>query len=247
LLVIFVGAAETGFRLALRRTTETSDRDAAEITTIQAAVLGLLALLLGFTFSMAASRFEARKELVRDEANAIGAAWLRAQLLPEPQQANAARLLRRYVDTRFELQDASRAPDALGGVHARTGEIQNQLWVEAMAAAERDPRSVMTGLFVQSLNDMIDMHGKQMAAVRNRIPGSIFALLCFVAVVAVGLTGYGSGAARKRNFVLTLVVSLLVTAVITLIVDLHRPTRGFITVDQQNMIDTRDSMGGRAR
>ena len=248
LMVLFLGASEAGLRLG-RRLSPAGDHivDLQELSTIQAAVLGLLGLLLGFTFSMAASRFEARKELLRDEVNAIGTAYLRTQLLQEPYKSNAARLLRQYVDTRLELQEAGHVPENLAGVNARTVRLQDQLWAEAVAAADRDTRSVMTGLFIQALNDMIDMHGKQLAALRNRIPFPIFVLLCLVAIAALAMTGYGCGVDRNRNFPLTLTMSLVIASVIWLIIDLHRPTQGLIAIDQQNVIELRESMRAAPR
>ncbi len=248
LMVLFLGASELGLHLGRRLSRDSDhDRDLQEMSTIQAAVLGLLALLRGFTFSMAASRFEARKELVRDEANAIGTTYLRAQLLPEPYKSNAARLLRQYVDTRLELQQAGHIPESLAGINVRTAHLQDQLWSEAVAAADKDPRSVPTGLFIQSLNDTIDMHAKQVAQLRNRIPFPIFLLLCLVAIAAMAMTGYGCGVDRDRNFPLTLTMSLVIASVIVLIVDLHRPTQGLITIDQRNLIELRESMSAAPR
>jgi hypothetical protein len=248
LMVLFLGASEAGLRLGRRVSLGGGQaRDLQEMSTIQAAVLGLLALLLGFTFSMAASRFEARKELVRDEVNSIGTTYLRTQLLQEPYRSNTARLLRQYVDTRLELQEVGHVPQALAGVNVRTAHLQDQLWSEAVAAADRDPRSVPTGLFIQSLNDMIDMHGKQVAALRNRVPFPIFMLLCFVAVAAMAMTGYGCGLDRDRNFPLTLTMALVIASVIWLIVDLHRPSQGLITVDQQSLIELRESVRATPR
>lgn len=241
LLLLLLCAAEVGYQLA-RRARPGTQVEAPEVGAIQGAVLGLLALLLGFSFSMTALRFEARKELIRDEANAIGTVYLRTSLLPEPQRTTVRALLRQYVDTRFELQAVGYIPDALKDADTRSAQLQAQLWAQAVTAAERAPASVMTGLFIASLNDMIDMHGKQLAAIRNHIPGPIFFLLIFVAVVAVGLTGYGSGPRHVHSATMTLLVSLLVAAVILLVVDLHRPVRGLITVDTTSMRDVRDSM-----
>jgi hypothetical protein len=248
LMILFLGASEIGLRLGRRLWQGSSDnRDLQEMSTIQAAVLGLLALLLGFTFSMAASRFEARKDLLRDEVNAIGTTYLRAQLLAEPQRSNVVRLLRQYIDTRLELQEAGHTAEGLAGVNARTASLQDQIWAEAVTAADRDPRSVPTGLFIQALNEMIDMHGKQVAALRNLIPFPIFVLLCLVAIAAMAMTGYGCGVDRNRNFPLTLTMALVIASVIWLIVDLHRPTRGLIAIDQQSLIDLRDSIGAATR
>jgi hypothetical protein len=241
LLLVMLGAAEVGFRLA-RRNTAGTHQALPEVAPIQGAILGLLALLLGFSFSMAASRFEERKALIRDEANAIGTAYLRTSLLPEPQRTAVRALLAQYVATRFELQAKGYTPSGLKTADAASGRLHGQLWAQAAAAAEQAPTSVMAGLFIASLNDLIDMHGKQVAAMRNRIPASIFFLLFFVAVAALGLTGYGSGPRHVHSAVLTLVVSLLVVSVITLIIDLHRPVRGMITVDMASMRDVRDGM-----
>jgi hypothetical protein len=246
LLVLLLGAAETGYRLA-RRATAGTQETIPEVAAIQGATLGLLALLLGFSFSMAATRFEARKELIRDEANAIGTVYLRTSLLPEPQRTAVRVLLRQYVETRFELQAVGYIPEQLKAVDANAGRLQGQLWAYAVTAAEQAPDSVMIELFVASLNDMIDMHGKQLAAMRNRIPAAIFFLLFFVAIVAVGLTGYGSGPRHARSATLTLLVSLLVAAVIMLVVDLHRPVRGMIVVDMASLRDVRDSMNPAPR
>lgn len=246
LLVLLLCAAEVGYRFARRAAAGTHEL-IPEVAAIQGATLGLLALLLGFSFSMAASRFEARKELIRDEANAIGTVYLRTSLLPEPQRTAVRALMKQYVETRFELQAVGYTPSALKAADANAGRFQAQLWTQTVTAAEQAPTSVMIGLFVASLNDMIDMHGKQVAAMRNRIPAPIFFLLFFVAVVAVGLTGYGSGPRHARSATLTLFVSLLVTAVIILVVDLHRPVRGLITVDMASMRDVRDSMQPAAK
>ena len=212
---------------------------AIEIQSIQGAVLGLLALLLGFTFAMAAERFQARKDLLRDESNAIGTVALRTALLPEPQRSNIVKLLPGYVDTRIELQQKGYLPDAVRDVSARAGKLQAQIWAEAVAAAERAPQSVMVALFVSALNDMIDMDGKQLAALRNRIPVPIFLLLFLVAFVAVGITGYGSGQRHRESASLTVLVSLLIAAVIILVVDLHRPTRGLIALDLSSLTQVR--------
>jgi hypothetical protein len=237
LMVSFVGAAEIGFQLAAHRRSALDDAATTQSATVQASVLGLLALLLGFTFAMAVSRFDAREQLVIDEANAIGTALLRAQLLPDPQKGNATRLLRSYVEIRLEFHETSGRNAALDDIGAKTKHMQNALWTEARAAAERDPHAVMVGLFVASLNEMFDAAGKQLAAVRNRVPIGIFAVLFFVAVIAVGFTGYGPGIAETRNLRVTLLVSLLIATVILLIVDLDRSTSGIVKISPQSLID----------
>jgi hypothetical protein len=229
-LLFLLLASELGFRLA-RRVHPGGEAPASEVSAIQGAVLGLLALLLGFTFSLAMARFEARKELVRNEANVIGTAYLRSELLPEPQRDHVARLMREYLETRFELQRRGFARQALGAIHLHSGKLQAQMWNDVMTAAKAAPDSEMMSLVVSSMNELIDTHGLQMAAVRSRVPISVFMLLVGVAVASLGLTGYASGPHHRQSLVLNVVVSVLITAVVMLIFDLHRPSRGIITVN----------------
>jgi hypothetical protein len=241
LFALMLAASEIGFTLA-RRFHAAGGAPSSEVSAIQGAVLGLLALLLGFSFSVAMSRFEARKELIRDEANVIGTAYLRTELLPEPHRTNVARAMRQYLDTRFELQKLGFAPDALRATHRRSGELQARMWADITTVARAHPESETMALVVSSMNELIDAHGMQMAAVRNRVPSSIFALLFCVAIASLGLTGYASGPFHRQNAALTFVVALLVTAVILLIFDLHRPARGVITVDLSAYEDLRAAL-----
>jgi hypothetical protein len=241
LLVLMFVASEVGFQLA-RRFHVAGEAPSSEVPAIQGAVLGLLALLLGFTFSLAMSRFEARKELIRDEANVIGTAYLRTELLPEPQRTSVARAMRQYLETRFELQERGFAPDALRATHRRASELQSRMWADVTAVAKTQPESEMMSLVVSAMNELIDTHGMQMAAIRNRVPSSTFALLFCVAIASLGLTGYASGPFHRQNAALTFVVAVLITAVILLIFDLHRPSRGVITVDLSAFEDLRASL-----
>ena len=244
-LVLLMGAAHVGYRLAQRQPSRAEA--ASQIAAVQGAVFGLLALLLAFTFSLAISRFDTRKEMLRDEANAIGTTYLRAQLLPEPMRSRVPPLLRAYVGTRFELHEVSFVPARLREVSRRSGALHTRLWEEAVAASRTDRESKVIPLFVMSLNEMIDMHAKHLAAIRNLIPPWLFMLLFAVALVALGVTGYGSGPNRTQAFVLNALMALVITAVTMLIFDLHRPARGFIRVDMAPMVDLRDGMGAGSR
>jgi hypothetical protein len=237
LIALFAAAAEIGYRLAARRRAELDEASTSQAATIQAAVLGLLALLLGFTFAMAVSRFEARARLVTDEANAIGTSVLRARLLPEPQRTNATRLLRSYVDHRIAFHEASGSAYARDGLAEKTAALQDALWGEAAAAAALDPRSVPFGLFLTAINDVIDVAGRQDGAARDRVPAGVFGVLALVAVIAVAFVGYGPGVPERRNLRVTLLVSLLFATVIMLIVDLDRPTSGLVRVSPRGLLD----------
>ncbi|MGD0216244.1 MAG: hypothetical protein ABSC45_01870 [Desulfobaccales bacterium] len=238
----FLLATEAGFLLGRRSQATIGDHQISQIYTIQAAALGLLALLLGFTFSMAVSRYDARKQVVLEESNAIGTTFLRAQLLPEPPREEVSNLLRRYVEVRLEFYEAGNNQKILREVKDKTERLQNQLWTDGAALGEKDPRAVTTGLFLQSLNEMIDLNAKRISALENHVPVVTLVLLYFVAIMATGLIGYGCGLSGVRKFFVTIILSILISAVIMVIIDLNRPSMGLIRVNQQRMLDLRDSL-----
>ena len=161
------------------------------VEALQSAVLVLLALLLGFTFAMAVSRFDTRKGLVLEEANAIGTTSLRAQFLSEPQRSEALALLRQYVSARLDFYGAGIDQVRLEAASAAAQGIMNRLWALAVTAAAADPRSVPTGLFAQSLNDLIDANEKRRVALDNHVPEAVVYLLLLV-------SDHGAGARRLR-------------------------------------------------
>src|SRR5262245_3996018 len=140
---------------------------------LEGPMLGLLALIVGFTFAMALSRFEARRDAVLSEANAIGTTALRARLLPEPHRAEVLKLLREYVKIRVDVTQQSNPRANSAATIERSNAIQESLWLHAKAVAEKDNAMVPTGLFIQTLNDMIDSQAKRLAALRNRVPNIV--------------------------------------------------------------------------
>lgn len=240
--VLLLLTAEAGFRLARHARLE-NGQVSSQASAIQGAVLGLLALLLGFTFSLAVSRFEARKEIWRDEANAIGTTYLRAQLLPEPMSTRVQTLLRSYVETRFELAAFGHDAARVRAVHARSSALQTEMWNQVLAVARgREVDAEIVTLFAASLNQTIDLHNTRLAAIRNHVPAAIFLLLFLVAAASLGLTGYVSGPNHRQSFVLNTLVAALITLVTLLTFDLHRPTRGFITLKTTVLDELRDSV-----
>jgi len=235
-LGMLLAVTEIGFRRGRRRD-GSANATVTQITTLQAAAFGILALLIGFTFAMALSRFEERRDVVLAEANAIGTVGLRAQLLPQPQADDAIPLLRRYVDLRLRLVEANLDPDELRLVVSQSLELQQALWADAVTAIVADPRPAVSGLFTQALNEMIDLHAKRLAALTNHVPDTVFVLLYMVAAIALGFAGYGCGLGRTRNLVVTTVMAFLVVLTITLIQDIDRLRRGLIHVSQQPIVD----------
>lgn len=241
-LAIVATSVEAGYRMGRYRLASEQDKlreQDAPVAVIVAATLGLLAFLLGFTFSLAATRFDARRLIVLEESNAIGTAYLRAGLLPEPIGAEARKLLREYVDVRLRAPHAASIDRSV----AESTALHGAMWSNTKEAAERDPHSIMTGLFVQSMNEVIDLHAKRvLLALHNRVPLMVWLALYFVTAVAMATVGYLGGLANSRRSWAIVALALTFSAVIYLIGDLDRPQEGLLRVGQQSMVDLQDSL-----
>jgi hypothetical protein len=238
-LAIILAASEIGWQLAARD----GGLAGGNVSTLESAMLGLLALIIGFTFAMALSRFEARRVALLNEANAIGTTALRARLLPEPHRKDILKLLKEYVQIRIDIVQSGHSLTELRTVVDRSNVIQEALWQQAKAVVVKDNSMVPTGLFIQTLNEMIDDQEKRLAALRNRVPNVVLVGLFGIAAIAGGFAGYASGLDPKRNRLPVYIMGFLVSAVILLIFDLDRPSSGFITNDQQSMVDVAASIG----
>lgn len=230
-LALILGAGEIGHWLGERA----ARRGAPGVSTLEGAILGLLALMIGFTFSMALSRFEARRDGVVVEAAAIGTTALRARLLPAPHNREAVKLLRDYVQLRLDIARRPVSPQEFNAMISRSNGIQEALWQQAKAVVAKDNAVVPTGLFVQSLNEMIDDQEKRLAAFNNRLPIIVLIALYGVSIIGIGFAGYGSGIESKRTRVPVYITGALVATMVLLIQDIDRPGAGFIKVSQQPM------------
>jgi hypothetical protein len=230
---------EGGYRLGTYRRRCSEQEDRPPVGEMVAATLALLAFLLAFTFSLAASRFDVRRGLVVEEANAIGTTYLRAAMLPEPRRSEVRGLLREYVDVRLEAVE----PGKLGRSIARSQELHARLWDHAAAAGRENPASIVVGLFIGSLNEVIDLHTKRlMLGAGNRIPGAIWMALYFVTIIGTAVMGYHTGLAGSGRSLAMLALVLSFSAVMALIADLDRPQEGILRVSQEAMSHLRDSL-----
>jgi hypothetical protein len=233
-IVFILAASEAGRLLGVRAIGRGGD----DVSTLEGAILGLLALMIGFTFAMALSRFEARRDAVLTEANAIGTTALRARLLPAPHNVDINKLLQEYVRIRLAITQQVLSPTELNAAIRRSNEIQEALWQQTKLVTAKDSGMVPTGLFIQTLNEMIDTQGRRLEALRNRVPNIVLIALYGVAIVAGALTGFANGLEARHVRLPVYVAGLLVASVILLIEDLDRPNAGFIKTSQQPMIDT---------
>lgn len=223
---------EVGWRIGNYRRQHYELEGKAPISAAVGATLGLLAFLLAFTFGMAANRFDARKQNVLQEANAIGTTYLRADFLPEQVRDEVRSLLREYVAHRAGGMASIMTPAGM----EKSADLLEQLWtISASVANAHD--SEATALYIESLNQMIDIDASRITALRNRIPESIWLMLTIVAIFSLASMGYQFGLTGIRSWPVTILLVIVFTTVITLIADLDRPQAGLVQVSQQPLLD----------
>jgi hypothetical protein len=232
--ILIAGAAGIGAWIG--RQPREAAKGGADFGTLAGAALGLLALLLGFSFSLALSRYEVRRSLVLEEANAIGSTANFALMLPQPGQAPILSLLRDYTAVRIGL-GVSFDPSKLARDVAQSVDLQTRLWQQAVTVTAAAPQSLPAYRFVASLNEMNNIHERRLTALRYHVPGEVTLMLIAVAMVAMGFTGYHSGVSGSRRPTATLIMSLTISVVIMLVVDLDRPARGLVQVPVQPLTD----------
>ena len=201
------------------------------------AALALLGLLIAFTFSLALSRYDSRRELVVTEANAIGTAWLRAGLAGDAAGPRLQAQIARYADIRLRLPERGQA-DA---VEQATGRAQAELWA-AMRTAIADVPPPVAATIVSATNEMFDVASARKAEREARIPGRVIEVLMLYALMSAAIVGYVLGRSGRRHRLVTAVLFILLTLALLLILDLDRPWSGAITVSQQPLIDARATM-----
>jgi hypothetical protein len=234
IIILTVAAAELGNWIGLRF--RGGQIGGADIGTLTGAALGLLALLLAFSFSIALSRYDVRRDMVLEEANAIGSTANFALMLPDPSQGPILSLLRDYAAVRVEL-GVPFDPAKMERDIARSLNLQTRLWQQAVALTRAAPQSLPTYRFVASLNEMNNIHERRLTGLRFHVPTEVMLMLVGVAMVAMGFTGYNAGVTGAHRRIANLIMSVMIAVLIMLVVDLDRPSRGLIQVPVQAMVD----------
>lgn len=242
-LLIFavVGGACLAGALAGRYLRRHTDTLREPMGVLQAALLGIVGLILAFGLSLAVGRYEARRASVVAEANAIGTTYLRAQLIAEPARTESLDLLRRYADLALQVTEEIPASSAMKRTMAAESAVQRRLWSLAGEAIAGAPTASAPRLYVDSLNDMIDQQTVRSAALNNRVPGAVLGLEVIAAAVALGLLALYL-AVLGRGPVSVIAAAVLVTLLLLVTFDLDRPTRGLITVPATPLESVRASM-----
>jgi hypothetical protein len=208
-----------------------------DLDIIVSATLTLLGLIIGFSFSMAISRYDQRKNYEEAEANAIGTEYLRADLLPSADRSNARALLRNYLDQRILFYE-TRDDNALSQIDATTAQLQTELWSAVRTPAGAQP-TPMLALAVSGMNDVLNSQGYTQAAWWNRIPPGAWFLMAAVAICSNVLIGYDS---RRARAIRLLVLPLILCSAFYAIADIDSPRRGAIRVHPQNLISLAQSL-----
>jgi hypothetical protein len=203
-------------------------------------LLALLAFLLAITMGMASDRFDTRRGLVLEEANSMGTTYLRAGYLPEPASGEIRNLFREYVPLRVAPSDRA----TLRANIQRSEELLAQMWSVAEAEAKVTQQGDLMALFLESLNETIDLNESRIAAgVYARVPATILWLLVIGSVLTLAMVGYSAGLTKRRDLLSAIVLILALGAVLALVIDLDQPREGFVQVSQQPIIDLQEQIG----
>ena len=228
LVVITFGATTAGL-LAGRRVSEHRDTLRDPLSVVQGALLTLVALVLAFGLAMAVGRHDARRAAVADDANAIGTTYLRAETLQEPERSLSLALLKRYTDQSLDLSHTVPGSAAEHRTIAAESALQRRLWHSAVQALDAAPSRSAPRLYVESLNEMIDMQTTRVAALDNRVPYAIVLFEVLGVALALGLTAFYL-AVLSRGEVAVFLTAGVLTLLLFVSFDLDRPTRGFIEI-----------------
>jgi hypothetical protein len=231
-------AHEIGFWLGslTRSTDEPFDRQVALVRTSTAA---LVAFLIGFAFSGAASRFINRQDIVVKEANALGTAYLRADTISEPQRSELKAALKEYTADRVTLLSREE-PDQIAPLLAKVPGLHERMWRSAIKATQDN--APLMAMVLPPINEVIDLHSMHLAMARRHLPVPIMAMLLGVAAIGVGMIGFGNGRVGRRFSVLDAVYGVVLAAALWMTIDLDYPGIGLIRVSNLPIVETLASM-----
>lgn len=234
IITLFV---EVGYRLGDSAHRRSEDEKESPVSAISGSVLALLAFVMAFTFAIVSDRYDARKGLVREEANALRTAYLRADFLPEPDRNEAKAMLREYVGLRAGVTQAEDLEQVRQSV-VQTSEIQRQLWDMAVENARKDMNSDVAALYIESLNDIVGIQALRVAVgLQARIPAAIWAALFVLVGLGMLAVGYQTAIAGSRRSWAAVILAVSFSLVIVLIALLDRPQSRFLAVSQQPLVD----------
>ena len=240
-----VACLEFGYRVGQRRLTPEADELSKSPNLLSGSVYTLLGLLLSFSFSLTVQRFESRRHLVIDEANAIGTAYLRVDLLQPNDQPGMRHEFQRFTDAQIKLGEQLNSGQNISDQIKTTQSAQHRIWELAMTAYESDPHESTRILFTPAINQMFDLASTRIEASETRMPGMIYLLLVLLSFASAVLAGRGLAGRPNREWGHRIVFSAVLALVLFVILDLDDPRQGSIRIDHadQMLQDLRSSMG----
>lgn len=248
-LVLFCSillAIEVGYRLGRKKQVAASDPIKSQFSAIQGSLLGLVSLLLGFSFSLAVNHYDHRSKAMVEEVNAIGTTYLRAHSLPPTVKKETLDLLRKYVDVRVQASQITLADKVSREPLLReASQIRTKLWSLAIQSAKDDDRVTTSGLYIQALGGLIDSYTARDEVLNRHIPEIVIISLLLTFILAGGVLGYTSGAAGHRPTTPVFLFVAIVVIIVSIIIDLDRPHRGFIQVTQKNMLELQQEVNNQ--
>lgn len=247
LLASMAGALHLGRTIGQRLRKETNEASNEHVNALQATLLGLLALLLGFTLSLSLQRYDERSAAVVTEANAISNAYDNVRLVPEPHAEPLRGLLREYAHERVEAGRLSVvASDERGGRVDRAHHLQREIVGLAGAIPTETMSAPLKAYFLTSLDGAFDAYSMREAGLERHVPEPVLWLLFLTFVASGGVVGYSMGLNGARTLAATHILVVLIVVLVFIIIDLDRPRRGLVLVDQQSMVDLEAGMETQA-
>jgi hypothetical protein len=246
LLLLFGGmllSMEAGRRLRVKHQ-QSAPGESTGFGTLEGAVFGLMGLLLAFTFSGAANRFDHRRDLIVEEANRIGTAYLRIELLPQAARGPLRHEFRDYLDSRLETYRVGTDSVRIAQLLQQTAQHQGQIWKMTVAAIDQASSPAVAALMVPSLNEMFDIVTTRTAVTQMHPPAVVWMMLGGLTLVCSWLAGYGMGGSVRRNWLHTLTFASIVALTLYVIIDMEYPRMGLIRVTATDRVlqDVRDSL-----
>ncbi|MBK8794369.1 MAG: DUF4239 domain-containing protein [Holophaga sp.] len=242
LFLLLLLLVEVGRRLGIRQVK--ADPEHRGIGPIEGALFALLGLLIAFTFSGAENRFQARRQLIVQEANAIGTAYLRVDLLPPQEQPRMRENFRQYLDSRLAVYQRLQEPTASHAARARAEALQAEIWGQAVRCAQTASTTLPGMLLLPALNDMIDITTTRAVALQTHPPKIVYGILFGLTLLSALMAGHAMAASRARSWLHILCYAGIMVLALVVIVDFEYPRMGLIRIDavDQVLVDLRAGM-----
>lgn len=238
--VITLACYEIGFRVGRWWQEREPGEQEGPTDTMVGALLGLMAFLLAVTMGMAADRFDTRRGMVLEDANAIRAVYLQADYLPAEDAAAFKELTREYAAVRVATSDPAQVQEAI----VRSEELQGEMWAIVARVAESGYSPDLMSSLGDTVTELITVHQRRLVAgLYARVPDTVLALLFIGSALSLAVVGYSAGLKGKRGVVVAVVLVVALGVVLSLVVDLDRPQDGLVRVSQQPLVDVRRQIG----